>query len=442
MGRCGTGARDCLRTWSAVLEFTGERIVPGLADQNLWNEHRSRYAFARQFAPGKSVLDAGCGTGYGAAELAVHAREVLGVDCSQEAVEYARIHYDRDNLKFEQGFCHQLPVADRSVDLLVAFEVIEHLQEWREFLAEVRRVLTGDGLFLVSTPNKLYYGESREEAGPNPFHVHEFEYAEFRDALAGVFPNVSMLAQNHGECIVFRPLGLHAEGSAKIEVTEQWVDGDAAHFLLAVCGSEFFPRLEPFVYEPGAANILRERERHIKKLQGEVRLKSDWLEQERSKLAERNREHSALVDMFAAQNVQLEERNRWAEESFREAEVRGARVVELQDELALAQRTFQIAVDNYEAQIAGLEAEMRETIDRAIRMERRLTTELASRVDELGRCVELLHAAEATIEERTVWAQNTQRQADERLARLRAVRDSKWLKLGRKLGLGPALHDI
>ena len=426
---------------AGLLEFTGERIVPGLADENLWNEHRSRYAFARQFASEKRVLDAGCRTGYGAASLAVHAREVIGIDCSQEAVEYARDHYVRDNLKFEQGFCDRLPAADNSVDLVVAFEVIEHLTEWREFLAEARRVLTEDGLFLVSTPNKLYYGESRENAGPNPFHVHEFEYTEFRDELARVFAAVSMLAQNHGECIVFRPLGIHIDESAKLEVAEERLHGDAAHFLLAVCGVGQVPPLQPFVYEPGAANILREREHHIKKLQGELRLKSDWLEQEKLKLAERNREHSALVDMFAAQNVELEARNRWAQESQREAVTRGVRVVELQEELELAQRTFQIAVDGYEAKIAGLEREIGETVTRAIDTERRLTSELASTVDELGRCVDLLHAAEATIDERTAWAQSVQAQADEGLARLRLARDSKWMKLGRKLGLGPVLHD-
>ncbi|MDQ6708014.1 MAG: methyltransferase domain-containing protein, partial [Acidobacteriota bacterium] len=420
-----------------MLEFTGERIVPGLADQNLWNEHRSRYAFARQFALGRRVLDAGCGTGYGAAELAMHAREVTGVDCSQEAVEYAREHYARENLKFQQGWCRQLPAADASVDLVVAFEVIEHLSESREFLTEARRVLTKNGLFLVSTPNKLYYGESREEAGPNPFHVHEFEYAEFRDELARVFDDVSMLAQNHGECIVFRPLGLHVDESAMLDVAEQRLDGDAAHFLLAVCGVGHVPRLQPFVYEPGAANILREREHHIKKLQGELRLKSDWLEEERFKLAERNREHSALVGMFAAQNVELEARNRWAQESQREAQDRGARVVELQEELERARRAFEIAVEGYEAKIAGLEREIGETVERAVDTERRLTSELASTVDELGRCVDLLHTAEATIDERTAWAHSVQAQADERLARLRIARDSKWMKLGRKLGLGP-----
>ncbi len=53
-----------------MIEFTGERVIPGQVDPDLWAEHISRYAFASRFAPGARVLDLGCGAGYGTAELA------------------------------------------------------------------------------------------------------------------------------------------------------------------------------------------------------------------------------------------------------------------------------------------------------------------------------------------------------------------------------------
>ena len=57
-------------------EFTGERVIPGEVDPNLWNEHFSRYAFAALFCRGrKSVLDAGCGTGYGTAGVFQDSRQ-------------------------------------------------------------------------------------------------------------------------------------------------------------------------------------------------------------------------------------------------------------------------------------------------------------------------------------------------------------------------------
>ncbi|MBV9745631.1 MAG: class I SAM-dependent methyltransferase, partial [Acidobacteriia bacterium] len=155
-------------------EFTGERLVPGKVSDELLNEHMARYAFASRIAKGKRVLDAGCGTGYGSAELAHGAAFVTGADVAAEAIEYAREHYRLPNLWFERASCTALPHPDSAFDLVVAFEVIEHLENWRELLLEARRLLGRNGQFVVSTPNKLFYTESRGSEGPNPFHVHEF----------------------------------------------------------------------------------------------------------------------------------------------------------------------------------------------------------------------------------------------------------------------------
>src|SRR5215813_4356193 len=107
----------------SLAEFTGERVIPGQVDADLLNEHLARYAFAARLSRRKQVLDAGCGAGYGSAELAKTAASVLGIDVSAEAVEFARAEYPAGNLKFEVGDCTALPVADGSIDLVVAFEV-------------------------------------------------------------------------------------------------------------------------------------------------------------------------------------------------------------------------------------------------------------------------------------------------------------------------------
>ena len=125
-----------------MAEFTGERVVPGKVDADLMNEHLARYAFAARLARMKRVLDAGCGSGYGSAELAKLALRVVGADQSSEAVGFARENYRLPNLCFEQASCCALPHPNASFDLVIAFEVIEHIGSWREFLLEVRRVLT------------------------------------------------------------------------------------------------------------------------------------------------------------------------------------------------------------------------------------------------------------------------------------------------------------
>src|SRR5262245_20225930 len=100
--------------------FTGERVSPGQGHVGLCNEHVARYTFAARLSRRKQVLDAGCGAGYGSAELARTAACVLGVDRSEEAIAFARAEYAAPNLRFEQADCAALPVADESIDLVVA----------------------------------------------------------------------------------------------------------------------------------------------------------------------------------------------------------------------------------------------------------------------------------------------------------------------------------
>src|SRR5215475_1602413 len=179
----GSGSPRAPSRRESLAEFTGERVIPGQVDADLFNEHLARYAFASRLSRRKQVIDAGCGSGYGSAELARTAASVLGIDRSAEAIEFARAEYSAPNLRFVEGDCLALPTLAGTIDLVVAFEVIEHLEDWRGFLREVRRVLAPSGQFIVSTPNKLYYAESRRAAGPNPFHEHEFEFEEFRAEL-------------------------------------------------------------------------------------------------------------------------------------------------------------------------------------------------------------------------------------------------------------------
>jgi len=95
-----------------LAEFTGERVIPGEVDIDLMNEHLARYTFAARLARGKRVLDAGCGAGYGSAELAQAAHDVVGIDCAIEAVNFARANYRLPNLQFEQATCTALPHGD------------------------------------------------------------------------------------------------------------------------------------------------------------------------------------------------------------------------------------------------------------------------------------------------------------------------------------------
>jgi len=100
--------------------------------------------------------------------------------------------------------------------------------------------------------------------------------------------------------------------------------------------------------------------------------------------------------------------------------------------LAAEQQSVYATVAGYEAKVAELEAENRAKTEWARSTETRLTTEINDKSRELAECVRLLSSAEATVEERTLWAQRVE-------AQLSLIRASRWLKLGRKLGLGPVI---
>lgn len=425
-----------------MAEFTGERVIPDQVDRDLWNEHVSRYSFAARLCRGRRVLEVGCGAGYGTAELARSAHRVLGLDVSAEAIRMARESYGVPNARFLVGSCEALPFADCRFDTVVAFEVIEHVSGWRDLLAEARRVLAPGGQLIVSTPNKRYYAETRADTGPNPYHVHEFELAEFQSALREFFPYVSLYVQNHADGIVFRPVE-HEKGT-EMRVEESAVEPEEAHFFLGVCALAPQTGAPTFVYLPKAGNVLRERELHIAKLESELRLKDDWIAEAQREHARLSAEQQKLVHMFRALNQELEQRTHWAhkleaqvKELEGELEQAGERIAALQRELESEQAAARETVAGYEHKIAELEGENQAKTEWALRTEQRLGDEVRAARRELGECSALLEAKERELAGRTEWALSLQREKAELEARLGMYRSSRWVKLGKAIGLGP-----
>jgi len=97
-----------------------------------------------------------------------------------------------------------MPIASRSIDLVVAFEMLEHIAEHREMLAEVQRVLRPKGLFLVSTPNKVAYSDLPKYK--NPFHVKELYFDEFRALIETHFEAARYFAQKNVTGSMIAPL--------------------------------------------------------------------------------------------------------------------------------------------------------------------------------------------------------------------------------------------
>jgi len=310
------------------MDFTGERVVPGKVEPDLWNEHLSRYYFAQPLMAGRNVLDVGCGTGYGSAILAESARSVLGVDISREAVGFAQKNYRQTNLRFLVSDCSRLSVKPESVEGVVCFEVIEHLFDQEAFLREVRVVLKENGLLVISTPNRIFYTEERNET--NPFHTREFDFDEFSLCLRKYFARVEICYQNHvysvmiGDPDMGRPaqlkLGGHPE---KLEST--------SNFFVAICSKAnvSWPAIQDLVFLPSSGNLLREKEQRIRFLEAAIRQLDEKVLRLQREYDERITEMQQRHDEL---NREFEERSAWANRISLELREKDARLLDLQRE--------------------------------------------------------------------------------------------------------------
>lgn len=167
--------------------FTGERLVAGdpLFAADL-SRHLVAYRFAQELVRGKAVLDAGCGDGYGTDLLAQTAARALGVDRSPETIAVASRRYRRPNLEYRVCDLGALSGLGRCFDIVCNFQVIEHLEEPKPFLEQVRAVLAPGGTFVLTTPNRL------QTVVEIPYHVREYTGAELRALLESVFSRVEV----------------------------------------------------------------------------------------------------------------------------------------------------------------------------------------------------------------------------------------------------------
>jgi SAM-dependent methyltransferase len=217
-----------------MLEVTGERLLPEQQRGELVHaQHLARYRFAAQLAKGRRVLDAACGEGYGTAMLAaMGARTAVGVDIDQPTVDHARERY---GLEFAKADVAALPFEDKSFDMVVSFETLEHVSDAALAIAEFRRVLADDGVLVASTPNSDRY------LVDNEFHAREFTEQEFGELLAPHFAEVALFYQQDWltSAVMAEPALAADDGERPLplELTKvaRHAPGDQL-FTIAVCG--------------------------------------------------------------------------------------------------------------------------------------------------------------------------------------------------------------
>jgi SAM-dependent methyltransferase len=174
------------------LELTGERTLPDVPEENYWyRRHVAVYEWISERCGGLRVADLACGEGYGSDLLAERATEVIGVDANPEAFEHARARYRRPNLSFRRGLVEDF---DERVDAVVFLQTIEHIHQPDRLLARIAEVAP---VAYISTPNRLTLAPPGAEKSENPWHLREYDPAEYRDLLRPHFERVEILGVFH-----------------------------------------------------------------------------------------------------------------------------------------------------------------------------------------------------------------------------------------------------
>ncbi len=188
------------------LPLTGERTLPDVPEENYWyRRHLVVYEWIAARTAGMRVVDMACGEGYGSDVLAAGAASVVGVDANPEAHEHARLRYGRPNLRFERDLVETFA---EPCDAVVFLQTIEHVQDADAILEHFRSLLASGGVAYVSTPNLLTLAPPGAEKSDNPWHVHEYRAAEFRQLCQTHFPRVELLGLFHARKLRAHELAL------------------------------------------------------------------------------------------------------------------------------------------------------------------------------------------------------------------------------------------
>ncbi len=178
---------------------TSERVDERFARQSaekylIYLIHRATYIFSMGYLHSKDVLDYGCGTGYGTAMVANCCKSIVGVDISAEAITYALKTYAGANISFQligDVTANPTPFHSGSFDVVISFQVIEHIEDARKYLLEIERVLKDAGILIVATPNRDTRLFPRQKPW-NVFHVREYNAGTLVSLLSEFFGSVEL----------------------------------------------------------------------------------------------------------------------------------------------------------------------------------------------------------------------------------------------------------
>ncbi len=305
-----------------VIDFTGERFIPGIEDDELAIEHIQRYYSILHVVKGKTVLDIACGDGYGTEILSKEAEKVIGIDIDSVTIQKAKEKYKNENLDYIVGNVINIPLSNHSIDIVISFETIEHVEEKQQklFLDEIKRVLKKDGILVISTPNKTIYSDRYQYH--NKWHKKEFYKKEFEEFLQKEFKYLEFYCQYDEVVNVIENREISNES-----IFYRGREREGKYYIVIASNQSKLPLLRPILrmrsneeYERCISRIRylqeeeEERNEHIRKLDREIKEKGKRIVELQEGEKSRN-EHIKDLD------IELKEKNQYIQENRNQIEI-------------------------------------------------------------------------------------------------------------------------
>jgi len=178
------------------------------SDNVIYQRHLFAYQQAVPYIQG-SVLEVGCGEGYGIGLLSPKADSYIAID----KFETNQKNVDRfENVEFKQMNIPPIDFPDETFDTIISFQVIEHIEEDQEFVQEIHRVLKRNGTFICTTPNKPM------SLTRNPWHVREYTATELGGLLSTYFDQVELNGVSGNEKV----MKYYQENKKSVQKITRW----------------------------------------------------------------------------------------------------------------------------------------------------------------------------------------------------------------------------
>lgn len=139
--------RDDIDTWA---------VEEGWRIQKRWHHEKLENALIHLDLEGKKVLDLACGSGGLTRKIKERnpSARIYGVDFNKKAIEYAaRKDAGVKGVKYFSGDAQDIPFRDKFFDVVIGFDMLDHIPDYRKCMSEIRRVLKDGGEIAVTVEN-------------------------------------------------------------------------------------------------------------------------------------------------------------------------------------------------------------------------------------------------------------------------------------------------